>query len=132
MAFQTTIRTASAQALACPLAAALVVSGCSWFGGAETFSYAKLPVPRAAAQPGATQTQIVKAGGNPASVRMMRNGAGVCYNYDLYHGYEHRSYYVVFDRRGAVARHGFATCAEADRKALLHDSGNGGRPATHT
>lgn len=89
MSFQTTNRTVSA--LACPFAAALLMSGCSWFGGwFDSFSYARLPLPKAAAQPGATQAQIVKAGGNPASVWMVRNGTGVCYNYDLRHGNDHR------------------------------------------
>lgn len=118
MSFQTTNRTVSA--LACPFAAALLMSGCSWLGGwFDSFSYARLPLPKAAAQPGATQAQIVKAGGNPASVWMVRNGAGVCYNYDLRHGNDHRPYYVVFDRRGIVSRHGFSTCAQADREGLL-------------
>ncbi|AIO69301.1 outer membrane protein assembly factor BamE [Burkholderia oklahomensis] len=121
MQFQTTNRTVPV--LAFPLAAALLMSGCSWFSGwFDSFSYARLPLPRAAAQPGATQAQIVTAGGNPASVWMVRNGTGVCYNYDLHHGNDHRSYYVVFDRRGVVARHGFATCAEADRSGLLRGS----------
>ncbi|CAJ3603774.1 osmotically-inducible lipoprotein OsmE [Burkholderia pseudomallei] len=118
MSFQTTNRTVSA--LACPFAAALLMSGCSWLGGwFDSFSYARLPLPKAAAQPGATQAQIVKAGGNPASVWMVRNGAGVCYNYDLRQGNDHRPYYVVFDRRGIVSRHGFSTCAQADREGLL-------------
>lgn len=124
MSFQTTNRTVSA--LACPFAAALLMSGCSWFGGwFDSFSYARLPLPKAAAQPGATQAQIVKAGGNPASVWMVRNGAGVCYNYDLRHGNDHRPYYVVFDRRGIVSRHGFSTCAQADREGPPRVSAGG-------
>ncbi|WP_244118864.1 outer membrane protein assembly factor BamE [Burkholderia gladioli] len=106
---------------ALPFAASLLLSGCSWFGWLHhpSFSYAKLPVPKAASQPGATQQRVVGAGGNPASVWMVRNGTGTCYNYLLQHGNEHRPYYVVFDRHGIVTHHGFATCMEADRQGLL-------------
>ncbi|WP_323121397.1 outer membrane protein assembly factor BamE domain-containing protein [Burkholderia alba] len=110
-----TIRTA----LALPFAASILMTGCSWFSVFGTFSYARLPVPKAASQPGATQAQVVKAGGNPNSVWMVRDGTGVCYNYILHRGEERRPYYVVFDKRGLVIRRGFATCMDADRKGLL-------------
>ncbi|ACR32104.1 outer membrane protein assembly factor BamE [Burkholderia glumae] len=106
---------------ALPFAASLLLSGCSWFGWAHqpSFSYARLPVPRAASQPGATQQKVVRAGGNPSSVWMVRNGSGVCYNYLLTHGSEHRLYYVVFDAHGVVTHHGFSSCMEADRHGDL-------------
>lgn len=103
-----------------PVAASLLLSGCSWFGWLHpSFSYARLPVPKAASQHGATQQRVVGAGGNPSSVWMVRSGNGVCYNYMLQHGNEHQPYYVVFDRHGFVTHHGFATCMEADRKGWL-------------
>lgn len=97
------------------------MSGCSWF--VDTFmpssSYARMPVPMAASGRGATREQVVEAGGNPRSVWMVRNGSGVCYNYMLERGERQRPYYVVFDRTGAVVRHGFESCIDADRKGLL-------------
>jgi osmotically inducible lipoprotein OsmE len=106
---------------ALPFAASLLLSGCSWFGWLHhpSFSYARLPVPKAASQPGATQQKVVRAGGNPASVWMVRSGTGVCYNYLLTHGSERRPYYVVFDPRGVVTHHGFASCMDADRHGDL-------------
>ncbi|WP_179401018.1 hypothetical protein [Burkholderia guangdongensis] len=102
------------------LAASCLMSGCSWFDFLlPSSSYARMPVPATASAPGATRAQIIEAGGNPGSVWMVRNGTGVCYNYVLERGDHHRPYYVVFDRTGAVVRHGFNTCMDADRKGLL-------------
>lgn len=107
-------------ALAWPFAASLLLSGCSWFGWfSPSFSYSRQPVPKAASLPGATREKIMHAGGNPASVWMVRDGTGVCYNYLLSHGSAHQPYYVVFDRHGAVTHHGFSSCMEADRKGRL-------------
>lgn len=114
-------------ALVLPFAAGiLMMSGCSWFSFLGTFSYSRLPVPKAASRAGATQEQVVKAGGNPNSVWMVRNGSGVCYNYVLHKGDERRPYYVVFDKRGVVTRYGFATCMDADRKGQLRAAKDAG------
>lgn len=110
-----TIRTA----LALPLATGALMTGCTWLSGVIAHSDAHLPVPRAASQHGATKAQIVRAGGNPNSVWMVRDGIGVCYNYMLDQEDERHPYYVVFDKRGIVTHHGYATCMEADRKGLL-------------
>lgn len=109
-------RPAAALSLA---ASCLMMSGCAWFDWMMPFSYSRLPVPKAAAARGATRADIVRAGGNPRSVWMVRNDSGVCYNYQLDHGDQHRPYFVVFDPAGAVTRHGFETCIDADRKGLL-------------
>jgi osmotically inducible lipoprotein OsmE len=102
------------------LAASCLMSGCSWFDMfMPSLSYARMPVPMAASARGATRERVVDAGGNPRSVWMVRNGAGVCYNYVLERGERNRPYYVVFDRTGSVVRHGFDTCMDADRKGLL-------------
>lgn len=109
----------SRPAVALSLAASCLLSGCAWFDAFRPFSYARLPVPRAASEQGATRAQIVRAGGNPSSVWMVRNGHGVCYNYTLEHGDRRKPYFVVFDQAGVVTHHGFESCLDADRKGLL-------------
>ncbi|MGU7780856.1 hypothetical protein [Burkholderia sp. PU8-34] len=108
-------------------ASCLMMSGCSWFYTFLPFSYSRLPVPKAASARGATRAEIIRAGGNPRSVWMVRNGSGVCYNYQLDHGDQHRPYFVVFDEAGVVRQHGFDTCMEADRKGLLQTQKVGAR-----
>ncbi|MBR8299666.1 hypothetical protein KDW49_02840 [Burkholderia dolosa] len=100
-------------------ASCLMLHGCAWFESWLPFSYSRMPVPRAAARHGATRADVVRAGGNPRSVWMVRNGSGVCYNYLLEHGSDRRPYYVVFDNAGAVTQRGFDTCMDADRKGRL-------------
>ncbi|AOK61861.1 hypothetical protein [Burkholderia ubonensis] len=117
-------RPAAALSLA---AGCLMISGCAWFEALLPFSYSRLPVPRVASARGATRADVIRAGGNPRSVWMVRNGSGVCYNYRLDHGDQYRSYFVVFDDAGVVTRHGFETCMDADRKGLLQTKKVGAR-----
>ncbi|KVE31694.1 hypothetical protein WI93_29055 [Burkholderia vietnamiensis] len=100
-------------------ASCLMLHGCAWFDSWLPFLYSRTPLPRAASRHGATRADIVRAAGNPRSVWMVRNGSGVCYNYFIEHGNEHRPYFVVFDKAGAVTRSGFETCMDADRKGML-------------
>lgn len=109
----------SRPAVTVSLAASCLLSGCAWFDTFMPFSYSRLPVPKAASEQGATRAQIVRAGGNPRSVWMVRNGSGVCYNYLLAHGDHGKPYFVVFDHSGVVTRHGFESCMDADRMGLL-------------
>ncbi|KVN79542.1 hypothetical protein [Burkholderia ubonensis] len=108
-------------------AGCLMISACAWFEALLPFSYSRQPVPRAASARGATRADVIRAGGNPRSVWMVRNGSGVCYNYRLDHGDQYRSYFVVFDDAGVVTRHGFETCMDADRKGLLQTKKVGAR-----
>lgn len=100
-------------------ASCLMLHGCAWFDSWLPFSYSRTPLARAASRHGATRADVVRAGGNPRSVWMVRNGSGVCYNYFIEHGNDHRTFFVVFDKSGAVTRHGFDTCMDADRKGTL-------------
>ncbi|KVU77214.1 hypothetical protein [Burkholderia ubonensis] len=109
------------------VAGCLMISGCAWLEAVLPFSYSRLPVPRAASAHGATRADVIRAGGNPRSVWMVRNGSGVCYNYRLDHGDQYRPYFVVFDDAGVVTRHGFETCMDADRKGLLQTKKVGAR-----
>ncbi|MGS0891094.1 hypothetical protein ACVBGC_00840 [Burkholderia stagnalis] len=101
-------------------ASCLMLHGCAWFDSWLPFSYSRMPLPKVASRHGATRADVVRAGGNPRSVWMVRNGSGVfCYNYLLEHGNDRRPYFVVFDKAGAVIKTGFDTCMDADRKGLF-------------
>lgn len=109
-------RPAAALSLA---AGCLMLHGCAWFDSWLPFSYSRTPLARAASRHGATRADVVRAAGNPRSVWMIRNGNGVCYNYFIEHGNDHREYFVVFDRAGVVTQYGFDSCMNADRKGTL-------------
>nr|WP_196479932.1 hypothetical protein [Burkholderia pseudomultivorans] len=106
-------------------ASCLMLHGCAWFDSWLPFSYSRMPLPKAASRHGATREAVVRAGGNPRSVWMVRNGSGVCYNYLLEHGNDHRPYFVVFDKAGVVTYYGFDTCMDADRSGRFR-TGKGG------
>lgn len=81
----------------------------------DSFTYRDEPLVRQV-EPGMTQQEVLRLGGQPSSVTPRATQPGLCHDYILSHEGQTQPYHVMFDGAGRVQSKGFTTCSQQERR----------------
>lgn len=68
-----------------------------------------------------TLASVVAVAGEPKTKSTIRNGNGICYDYDISGNGRSSPYYIAFNKNNMTTRYGYITCKEADDQGMLKD-----------